>query len=630
MKKISVFRLSAVALFIIAVAAIFGLLDTYIHTDKEQLFLTPTFTDNNGWEFYTIENGQHKELSANEVIETTGTFYLSKTVTQDLEDSGYTFLLLDGNRPCAVFLDGELIYTNCPNKNLQFDNVEFDDHYSALSSRGEEVRCTLPSDFAGKKITIATAHGEYPSLPAVKLSAQAIEEEYIVTGAIKEMMPAAGFAVMTLLLLGVWIFALLQGIRTPQYLLLIAAALLQMLYHLRAYEFISSPSTALDSPFTMFIPVFAVLLPLVWLLLQMQEKRNRIIFGIVLGISAAVALIVPVGAVFGGLPFYSSFLANNEILYLPIAALLIFSVFEAKNKNTVFRLLLSGLGIVALCTAVLYIGSMFGNKYYAENISLIFKLIADRSPGLFLDWCVVILFVLTAFIGLYKIVARIVQVHSDLTVQTERAHLLDSSLKTQKQFYEAKLSSENEIRSLRHDMNGHLKTLQALLDSNKTEEAKKYLEGVSKQHNEQSAKIFSSNPYINAVLSNYDVICSKNNIRFECHIGVGNYELPATELCLILNNALENAVEASLTLPEKGREIKTQIAVRQNRFLLRVSNRFSGGIETDNGLPVTKKGSKEHGYGLSNIRAAAERKDGSVKYRTESGYFVLDVEFEIE
>lgn len=629
MKKISVFSLSAVALFIIA-AAIFGLLDTYTHTDKEQLFLTPTFTDNNGWEFYTIENAQHKELSANEVIETTGTFYLTKTLTQDLENSNYTFLLLDGYRPHAVFLDGELIYTNCPNKDLQFDNVEFDDNYSASSSRGEEVRCTLPNDFAGKKITIATAHGEYPALPAVKLSSNAIEEKYTITGTNKEMIPATGFAVMTLLLLSVWLFALLHGIRTPQYLLLIAVALLQMLYHLRTYEFISSASTALDSPFTIFIPVFAVLLPLMWLLLQMHEKRNKIIFGIVLGISAVVALIVPVGAVFGGLPFYNSFLANNEILYLPIAALFVFSVLEAKNKNTVFRLLLSGLGMVALCTTALYAVSMLKNKYYAEKIALIFKLLAEHDASMFLDWCIVILFVLTAFIGLYKIVARIVQIRSDLAVQTELAHLLDSSLKTQKQFYEAKLSSENEIRSLRHDMNGHLKTLQALLDSNKTEEAKNYLQGVSKQHNEQSVKIFSSNPYINAVLSNYDVICSKNNIRFECHIGVENYELPTTELCLILNNALENAVEASLTLPEKNREIKTQIAVRHNRFLLRVSNRFNGDIETDNGLPVTKKGSKEHGYGLSNIRAAAERKGGSMKYRTENGYFVLDVEFEIE
>lgn len=193
-------------------------------------------------------------------------------------------------------------------------------------------------------------------------------------------------------------------------------------------------------------------------------------------------------------------------------------------------------------------------------------------PYRILDWFAAVLFALTAFISLCEVTRHIVKINSDLAAQTER----------------------------------------------------------SKQRNEQTVKIFSDNSYINAVLSNYDAICRKNNIAFSCRIGIENRELPATELCLILNNALENAVEASLTLPEKDRKIKTQIAVKQNRFLLRVSNRFDGDIETDNGLPVTKKDGKKHGYGLSNIRAAAERRGGSMEYSDQNGYFVLDVEFEIE
>lgn len=362
-----------------------------------------------------------------------------------------------------------------------------------------------------------------------------------------------------------------------------------------------------------------------------KKKLTRLVFGIILAVSAAVALIVPIGTVFGELPFYCPFLIGNEILYLPIAALVIFAILEAKNKNTVFRLLLSGLGIAVLCTALLYVGSMLKSGYYAQKIAVVFKLFTDdRDASMFLDWCVIVLFVLTAFIDLYKIAARIVRLHSDLAVLTERANMLDNDLNVQKQFYEAKLSSEKEMRSLRHDMNGHLKTLQGLLESNNAEEAKNYLADLSKQHNEQSAKIFSSNPYINVVLSNYDAICSKNNIEFIYRIGVENHELPANALCLILNNALENAVEASLKLPENDRRIKVQMAVRQGRFLMRLSNRYDGSIKTADGLPVTSKSGKEHGYGLANIRAAAMRRGGSVECSAENGYFVLDVEFEVE
>ncbi len=77
------------------------------------------------------------------------------------------------------------------------------------------------------------------------------------------------------------------------------------------------------------------------------------------------------------------------------------------------------------------------------------------------------------------------------------------------------------------------------------------------------------------------------------HIGIGDEELPVTELCLILNNALENAVEASLTMPEGERIIKVQATVRQNQFLLRVSNRFEGCLTAAGGLPVSTKEGKD-------------------------------------
>ena len=101
--------------------------------------------------------------------------------------------------------------------------------------------------------------------------------------------------------------------------------------------------------------------------------------------------------------------------------------------------------------------------------------------------------------------------------------------------------------------------------------------------------------------------CKKQQIELDYHIGIGDEELPVTELCLILNNALENAVEASLTMPEGERIIKVQATVRQNQFLLRVSNRFEGCLTAAGGLPVSTKEGEGHGYGLPNIKQAAER-----------------------
>ena len=234
-----------------------------------------------------------------------------------------------------------------------------------------------------------------------------------------------------------------------------------------------------------------------------------------------------------------------------------------------------------------------------------------------------ILFVLSVILALYQIIRRIAGMRVDLVLQTEHARQLDSQLSVQKEFYETRLSHEKEIRSLRHDMAGHLNTLAALFEEDKLSEAKNYLDGIAAYHKEQTSEIFSTNPYINAVLQNYAAKCQKEHVELVCHIGVDACELPVTELCLILNNALENALTASLTMPEGDRVIKVQAAVRQNLFLLRVSNRFDGEVEIENGLPVSGKEGKEHGYGLSNIRQAAVRRDGNMECRVESGYFVV-------
>lgn len=630
-KKPALLKFAALLLFLLFSVSIFRLLDSYSHIKKDMLFLTPVFSDANGWHIYTLEEGVRRELSTEEMstLVPGKTFYLSRILTQEMEESGYTFLLLDSLRPCAVFLDGELLYTTCPDVAIQMDAVTFPNSYTGLSARGESVRCTLPMPYAGRTLTIATTQIdlEYASpMPGVKLSSQAVDSELVLTAAADELLPAAGFAVLALFLTGIWVFACFQEIYDYPSLLLIATMLMQSLSHLRQLDFILPSSTAMDSPLALFIPTMELCIPLFWLLLQIKEKRYRRIFCSILGICTCISLITPVARLFGGLPFYSHFLEANTILYCTVISLLIIAVLEARAGNTDFRQFLLGLGIVVSGIAILYVCSLFGTGFYANLIANIFGLMFvyhDAFP--FLHWCAIILLALCAFLFLSHILNRTLQTHTDLLLQQERAKLLDSQLSVQKQFYEAKLSHEKEIRALRHDMAGHLNTLGRLLNEASPAAAKHYLDGVAEYHNEQISKLYSANPYINAVLQNYAAECFKQHVELICHIGIGKHELPVTELCLILNNALENALEASLKLPQSDRKIKVQAAVRQNLFLLRVSNRFDGHLSEECELPLSTKEGTEHGYGLSNIRQAAERRDGSLEYYVRNGYFVLDV-----
>lgn len=635
MKKTLLLKCAVIGICLIITTAIFGLFSAYTHPGRKVLYLTPYLHDANGWNVYMLENGIRKQLTIDEVLESKShkTYFLSRTLTADMENHGHTFLMLSSHFPCAIFLDGQLLYTNCPGSVTSAEDVSLPDKYELLPESGEFTRCTLPSHFAGREITIATTTGtskNSPSAPKIILSSEIIESEASIASVSHEMIPAAGFAVTALLLMAAWLFTFLQGNYNCQILLPIAAALLQAFSHLLQLELFSFFRAVSGSPLTLLIPPVSLLLLLIYFFLQIQEKKDRILFGCILGVSSAITLISPAAKFFIGAPFDSLFFTENKILYCPLIALLIFAFLEAKHENTEMRLFLAGLAAVAAGILLLYIGSMLRKRYYAKMISFILSGIPCHTRAELLTWCTTILFFLSALSGLHKIIRSTVQVRTSLALQTERSEQLDRQLLAQKNFYDAKLSHEKEIRSLRHDMDGHLSTLSSLLSDNKLTEAKNYLGGITKYHNEQTSRLFSSNAYINAVLQNHEAQCARHHIALTCHIGIGDYELPATELCLILNNALDNAFDASLTLPEAEREIKVQAAVRQNLFLLRISNPFHGNIETDNGLPVTTKQGKQHGYGLSNIRQAAEHRGGSMEYHIANGYFVLDVELPIK
>lgn len=629
-KIVPYLKWSFILLFIASAAAVFSLFISYTRTDSEKLYLTPGMYDSMGWDIYVIDNGQRVYLTPRELIDIDlgRTFYLSRILTQEMRDDNYTLINMSNARPSAVFLDEELIYSNCCGINPKLDETVFPEEFSSYDMRGENTYCTLPENYAGKLITIATAHVDYQGMPIIVLSSMTIGWEVHASGTNSIIIPAAGFAVTALILFGIWLYGVFCGIRNPATLFVIAAAMIQSFSYLRQYEYYSPASTAMDTPLTVFIPVIAVLLPQVYFLFKSEKRRNKVIYSIIIGTAGAAAIIFQTVELSNGSVLCGHI--RNILMYFSSAAIIALAVSEAKIGNKVFCLFLGGIAAVLFSIAVLYVGSLAGNGYYSSNIKTVLIVSLLYSNCDLISFFGMVLFMLSAFISFYSIISHTVRIQTELAVQEERLEQLDRDLAVQKQFYESKLSKEEEIRSLRHDMNGHLSTLLALLDENKSDEAASYLSGIIKLHSEHKSDTMCENPYMNAVLTEYSARCHDNHISFTCHIGVGDHTLPSTELCLILNNALENAVEACMKLPEKERRIKVQAAVKQNRFLLRISNRFDGSLSETEVLPVTKKVGKEHGYGLPNIQRAAQRKGGSIKCRTENEYFVLDVQFPLE
>lgn len=189
------------------------------------------------------------------------------------------------------------------------------------------------------------------------------------------------------------------------------------------------------------------------------------------------------------------------------------------------------------------------------------------------------------------------------------------------QYVEKLLESRHALREI------HLGIAKAdeLLDTNSTDHARKILRALMPELSALDREPVCANPYLNEVLTYYSVIFQENHIPFTINIDLGDVMLPEAEVCLIINNALKNALEASLKLPKTERTVRLQAMPRQRQLLMRISNSFNGILILQNGLPRSGKQEQGYGYGLTSIRAAAVSAGGDMVFHVkDKTTFILD------
>ena len=188
----------------------------------------------------------------------------------------------------------------------------------------------------------------------------------------------------------------------------------------------------------------------------------------------------------------------------------------------------------------------------------------------------------------------------------------------------------SHIRGVKHDMRGHLTNIRGLVRSGEYDSLEAYLAQLSEC-------IFDSdewmpetgNPVTDVIVGDTRQHCLDLGIEFEVDFYYpqqGSYD--AFDLGIILQNLLQNAVEACETVEAGQRRIALTGKKTGHFFLLEVKNSFAGEVVFgQDGLPVTAK--KEdaflHGIGLSNVRREAEKYMGQLELKADRQEFSATV-----
>jgi len=209
----------------------------------------------------------------------------------------------------------------------------------------------------------------------------------------------------------------------------------------------------------------------------------------------------------------------------------------------------------------------------------------------------------------------------------------------QKLQIEAQLTAEkyeqlNQIYSLNaktfHDFKNHLVAIDCLIDENKYQEAREYIHHISNIPPLNNDKIYTSISVADAILNEKRRRAEDEKIAFTVDASSDIAEsnrVSNPDLCVILSNLLDNALEACERIPEdKMRKIDVKIHPRNDFLIIKISNTVLENPFISNArLLSTKKDPQPHGMGLHNVQASVSKYNGKLSQTYQDNAFVSTV-----
>ena len=191
--------------------------------------------------------------------------------------------------------------------------------------------------------------------------------------------------------------------------------------------------------------------------------------------------------------------------------------------------------------------------------------------------------------------------------------------------YRQSRESADMINRKHHDLKHQIAVLREELDPDKRSA---YLDGMEAEIREYEAQNKTGNSVLDTVLTDKSLYCVRHKIELTC-VADGSQLgfMDVMDICSIFGNALDNAIECELRIPEKEKRLIHLVVYTKNAFLIiQCKNFCQEKLELNEGLPVTTKSDPVyHGYGIKSIKYIAEKYGGTIKITNQKNWFKLTI-----
>lgn len=216
------------------------------------------------------------------------------------------------------------------------------------------------------------------------------------------------------------------------------------------------------------------------------------------------------------------------------------------------------------------------------------------------------------------------------TMREEQLKNYQNQIQIQAEHYKTLSENSRDIRRFRHDFNNMKVALQHFIKENNPEEAAKLIQNFNAvlNHEEQSLYHFDTgNGIADALLAEKQSFAEKTNATIEFDGVISQDKISPTDLCVILGNTLDNAIEAgSLLSDEETKVIKIICKSAGGCWFFKMTNPVKENVIINgNTIPTTKRNKQEHGFGLYSLHKTVDKYNGVINMHCENNIFCTEI-----
>lgn len=201
---------------------------------------------------------------------------------------------------------------------------------------------------------------------------------------------------------------------------------------------------------------------------------------------------------------------------------------------------------------------------------------------------------------------------------------MTQDFKKQQRMAEEIQRTQQQVRSLKHDMKNHTLVILSYLEEEKTEEAKMYAGELLDKLNKMYTYVNVGNSLLNHIINHKLSLAKEAGIAIKAEIENCAFSyMDGVDFSALLNNLLDNAIAGALDSMEKKLEV--QISYQKGLDVITVKNSIDISVLENNPDFVSTKEEAGHGLGMGQMKSIVEKYNGNMDIYEKNNKFAVSI-----